>query len=175
MKDKIVKISLFLISLSLLLSACGDQVSTTEGWIDISPRVGCRAPDFSLDTTDGSAVKLSELRGQAVFITFWDTNCMYCRYEMPRIQKMHETYSSQGLLVLGINMQESLSEVVEYAERMHVNFPMLLDRDGKVSRSYLIIDKPHSFFIDRNGIIQNVTIGELSTEEMEERVQLVLK
>jgi cytochrome c biogenesis protein CcmG/thiol:disulfide interchange protein DsbE len=175
MKDKIVKISLFLISLSLLLSACGDQVSTTEGWIDISPRVGYRAPDFSLNTTDGSAVKLSDLRGKAVFITFWDTSCMYCRFEMPRLQHLHDAYTSQGLVVLGINMQESLSEVVEYAESLHLTFPMLLDRDGKVTRSYLVGSKPHSFFIDENGVIQDIYIGELSTEEMEDRVQLVLK
>jgi len=181
---------LFIFCLMFLMTSCTPEVSNPEPEVETSPapeasnpepevetspRVGYLAPDFQLASSDGSQIALKDLRGKAVFITFWDTSCLYCRYEMPRLQALHKKYSDQGLVVLGINMKDSLEEVLEYARTLHVEFPMLLDSDEKVARAYWVIDRPHAFFIDENGIITNVHIGELSTAAMEEQVQLVLK
>ena len=76
---------------------------------DIAPTKGAIAPDFTLDNLDGSPVHLIDLRGKAVFINFWMTECRYCQYEMPNIQKMHDTYASEGLVVLGVNVGDSQS------------------------------------------------------------------
>ena len=146
-----------------------------EQYVKAAPKVGCLAPDFSLKTLDGSTITLSDLRGKAVFINFWDFVCRYCQYEMPNIQYMHDTYSSQGLIVLGINNQNPQSVVTDYVRRMKMTFPVLLDSNGKVSKTYLVFAMPHSYFIDKEGLIQSIYIGELSRVEMEKRVQLVLK
>jgi len=64
--------------------------------------------------------------------------------------------------------------LIVYKDRMKLTFPVLLDADGKVSEAYLIQGKPQSYFVDKDGIIQNIYIGELSTAKMEERVLQIL-
>ena len=142
---------------------------------DISPITGSLAPDFTLNNLDGVPVRLTELRGKAVFINFWHTACRYCQYEMPNIQRMYDTYAEDGLVVLGVNVGNSQSDAADYARRLKISFPILLDRDEKVNNEYLVTGYPTSFFIDREGVIESIYIGELTREEMEKRVKQMLK
>ena len=52
--------------------------------------VGKPAPDFSLETTDGKKVTLSELKGDVVLVDFWATWCIPCRVSLPHIQHLSE-------------------------------------------------------------------------------------
>ena len=97
------------ISLLMALAACAGASSSAENQ-ETAPRVGALAPDFTLTALDGSSLKLSDLRGSAVFINFWGINCLYCRYEMPNIQKMQDVYGDDGLVVLGINVEDKASD-----------------------------------------------------------------
>ena len=174
MKNASLKYLPWFLWLLLLIISCTPQPAKPEEGPKESPHIGYLAPDFTLETDDGSSVTMSSLRGKSVFINFWDIACPYCRFEMPIIQRMHDTYSSQGLVVLSINIQNGKSDVIVYKDRMKLTFPVLLDADGKVSEAYLIQGKPQSYFIDKDGIIQNIYIGELSTAKMEERVLQIL-
>lgn len=175
MREKQMKISLLFLCLIFFQTACSSSVSNPNEDVGVFPKVGHLAPDFSLATLDGSMIKLNDLRGKAVFINFWSTICRYCQYEMPNIQYMHETYSNKGLIVLGVNIKDSEPNVSGYANRMKITFPILLDSNGKVSEDYLVMDIPYSYFIDKDGVIQSIYIGEMTRVEMEKQVQLVLK
>ena len=142
---------------------------------DIAPTMGAIAPDFTLNNLDGSPVHLNDLRGSAVFINFWATACRYCQYEMPNIQKMHDAYASEGLIVLGVNVGDSQSDAEGYARRLKITFPILLDSDEKINDAYLVTGYPTSFFVDREGIIKSVYIGEMTKVEMEKQVKQILK
>lgn len=113
---------------------------------DIAPIKGAIAPDFTLNNLDGSPVRLSDLRGQAVFVNFWHTERRYCQYEMPNIQKMHDKYASEGLVILGVNVGNSQQDAADYARRLKINFPILLDSDEKINDAYLVTGYPTSFF-----------------------------
>jgi peroxiredoxin len=156
------------ILLIILLSSC-----STER--DVAPVRGAIAPDFTLTNLEGDSVHLNDLRGSAVFINFWHTECRYCQYEMPNIQKMHDTYTDDGLVVLGVNVGNSQQDAVDYTKRLKITFPILLDSDEAVNGIYLVTGYPTSFFIDKEGIIQSIYIGELTREEMEKLVKQVLK
>jgi cytochrome c biogenesis protein CcmG, thiol:disulfide interchange protein DsbE len=175
MYEKRTEVSLLCFFLVIFHSACSGVVSSATQSLKTAPRVGCLAPDFSLTASDGSLVRLSDFRGSPLFVNFWDVKCMYCRYEMPRIQKMHQTYADQGLVVLGVNKEDSASDVQVYMDRMKLTYPMLLDSDGKVSDDYLIQGLPYSYFIDKDGVIRAIYIGEMTSAKMEEQVQLVLR
>ena len=142
---------------------------------EISPITGSLAPDFTLNNLDGSPVHLNDLRGQAVFINFWHTACRYCQYEMPNIQRMYDTYSGEGLVVLGVNVGNSQQDASDYAKRLKITFPILLDGDEAINNTYLVTGYPTSFFIDREGVIKSIYIGEMTGVEMEKQVKLVLK
>ncbi len=94
---------------------------------------------------------------------------------MPNIQKMQDVYGDDGLVVLGINEEDKASDAQTYIERLKLSFPILLDSDGKVAETYLVVNIPYSFFIDRDGVIQKIYIGEMKQAQMEEFVAQVLK
>ena len=133
---------------------------TTQGRAP-SPRVGFAAPDFSLDLLGGGRVTLSELRGKVVILNLWASWCPPCRAEMPALQRIYESNRLRGLEVLAVNttFQDSEAGAAEFAREFGLSFPVLLDRSGEVSRTYLLRALPTTFFIDRGGVIREVVLG----------------
>jgi cytochrome c biogenesis protein CcmG/thiol:disulfide interchange protein DsbE len=124
-----------------------------------APQVGFAAPDFTLETQDGGTISLADLRGQVVLVNFWATWCPPCRAEMPDIQQVYDRYREQGFTVLAVNQQEGGAQVAPFVDQMGLTFPILMDRDGSVSARYRVNGLPSTFFVDRAGIVQNVTLG----------------
>jgi peroxiredoxin len=123
------------------------------------PQEGYVAPDFTLEALDGSVITLSELRGRVVLINFWATWCPPCRAEMPAIQQVYEQYHEQGFEVLAVNLQEQDAQMLAFIEARGLTFPVLPDRDGRVSNTYRITSLPTTFFVGRSGVIQEIIIG----------------
>lgn len=124
-----------------------------------SPQVGFAAPDFSLETLDGETMSLSDLRGQAVLVNFWATWCPPCRQEMPAIQQLYEQYRDQDFTVLAVDLQESEAQVVAFTGQMGLTFPILIDPGGQVFSQYGVRALPSTFFVDPNGVIQEIALG----------------
>ncbi|HNQ96323.1 MAG TPA: TlpA disulfide reductase family protein, partial [Anaerolineales bacterium] len=95
----------------IFLSA--DKNAASFAGTTAAPHQGFLAPDFSLPTTDGETIRLSDLRGQAVLINLWATWCPPCRAEMPAIEKIYNEYKDRGFIVLAIDMtyQDDASEI----------------------------------------------------------------
>jgi peroxiredoxin len=143
----------------IFLSA--DRAGTSTAGEIPAPREGFLAPDFSLQTPEGETVTLSELRGQAVLVNLWATWCPPCRAEMPAIQKLYEEYKDQGFMVLAVNMtyQDNPQAVLPFTQENNLTFPILLEETGEMARKYELRSLPSSFFVNRNGTIQEVVIG----------------
>jgi len=151
--------------------------STTDGAIP-APREGFLAPDFTLQTLDGETVTLSDLRGQAVLINLWATWCPPCRAEMPAIQKLYAEYKDQGFEVMAVNMtyQDIPTAVLPFTQEHALTFPVLLDETGDVASKYELRSLPSSFFINRDGFIQEVVIGgPMSEALLRTRIESILK
>jgi cytochrome c biogenesis protein CcmG/thiol:disulfide interchange protein DsbE len=131
-----------------------------------SPQEGFLAPDFRLETIDGSAVTLSTLRGRIVVINLWASWCPPCRAEMPAFQAVYEDYNTQGLVVLGVNMtyQDSAVDASSFASELGLTFPIVLDPGGEAAAAYQMRALPTTFFIDERGIIRQVLVGGLLNE-----------
>jgi peroxiredoxin len=150
---------------------------STSGRIP-APREGFSAPDFSLMTPGGETITLRDLRGQAVLVNLWATWCPPCRAEMPAIQKLYDEYKDQGFVVLAVNMtyQDTPSEVLPFMKANNLSFPILLDETGGMAKSYELRSLPSSFFIDRNGMIQEVVIGgPMSEALLRTRIESILQ
>ncbi len=156
--------------------------STTGGAPPPSPREGFSAPGFSIELLDDAEVEtfvsLADYRGQVVMINFWATWCTPCRTEMPAIEKVYQEYKDQGFVVLGLNttFQDSEGEVRAFVNELGLNFPIILDRSGEVSREYQLRGLPSTFFVDRKGVIQSVVIGGPMNEALiQSTVETMLK
>jgi len=126
----------------------------------IAPQVGAIAPDFSLVTLDGESVRLSDFHGKPVILNFWATWCPPCREEMPALEEIWQQYGAGGVVVLGVDQGESTAVVERFIrENVDTSFPILMDSNHAVGNSYFVRSLPTTFFIDRNGFIQEIRIG----------------
>ncbi len=109
------------------------------------------APDFTLKSTGGNNLRLSEMRGQVVLVNFWASWCGPCRQEMPLLDDLHSKYSKLGFTVLGVNVDKSQAAADKILKDIPVTFPVLYDPEGTVSQQYNVSAMPTTIIIDRNG------------------------
>jgi peroxiredoxin len=150
----------FIMGVAWIVVSAADEAQTTSGQIP-SPRQGFLAPDFSLNTLEGQQITLSELQGDPIIVNLWASWCPPCRAEMPAIQKVYDQNQARGLQVLAVNMtyQDSETAAEAFVQEYELSFPVLLDMTGMVGNGYQMRALPSTYFIDREGIIQQVIIG----------------
>ncbi len=126
-----------------------------------SPREGFPAPGFTLASLDGGLTTLAEHQGKVVLVNLWASWCAPCRAEMPAIQKLYEANRERGFEVLAVNstFQDNEDDARAFVQNLNLTLPVLLDKDGSVSRRYLLRALPSTFIIDRKGIIRAVIVG----------------
>lgn len=118
------------------------------------------ATDFTLPGLDGKAVKLSAYKGKVVLLNFWATWCEPCRAEMPALQALAERLGPSRLAVVGVNYQESAARIERFVEAAALTFPVLLDRDGAVTRAWTRRIFPTSVLVGPDGRARQVIVGE---------------
>ena len=125
-----------------------------------APRTGFQAPDFQLSTEDGQSIHLAELQGKPIILNFWASWCLPCKAEMPALEKIHKRYADQ-VIVLGVNNTAGDHQPIasRFLRENAITFLKVWDLDGSVTSRYRVNALPTTFFLDRNGQIQNVIIG----------------
>lgn len=117
------------------------------------------APDFTLPARDGGKVSLDQLKGQVVMLNFWASWCGPCRQEMPLLDQMHKRYGPLGFTLLGVNVEASGEDAEQWLAQTPVSFPILFDRENKVSKLYDVNAMPSTVFIDRQGNVRYLHRG----------------
>ena len=159
------------VALLAALAACKPSASTQEGNAEAADStvvaadtattaddrgyivsVGQQAPDFTMTLTDGSQMRLSDLRGKVVMLQFTASWCGVCRKEMPFIEKdiwlKHK--SNPRFALYGIDRDEPLETVLSFAQQTGVTYPLALDPNGDI----------FALYADRKaGITRNVIIN----------------
>jgi peroxiredoxin len=148
------------IALALLLAGKGavakDHLFDAMGMTKVS---GQRAPDFTLSGVEGIQVSLQQYKGKVIFLNFWATWCIPCREEMPALEKLHQTYQGQDLVVLAIDHKESPDQVKAFFAKHSLSFPAVIDANGAVFRAYSVTGMPTTYLIGRDGNILARGIG----------------
>jgi peroxiredoxin len=125
------------------------------------------APGFALPSRSGDTVSLTNLKGQVVMLNFWASWCGPCRQEMPLLDQMHKRYSSLGFTLLGVNVEANTKDAERWLADTPVSFPVLFDRDSKVSKLYDVNAMPSTVFIDRKGNVRYLHRGYKPGDESE--------
>ncbi len=157
-------------------STTGGQLpaSTPGGQQELSGVIGVKVgnipPDFALVDLDGNTVTLSHLRGKTVVMNFWATWCPPCRAEMPALEALYQEYKDRDVLVLGVDVRESPDKVRPFIQKYGYSWIFVQDVSGAVSRTYGIRAIPTTFFIGKEGLIREVSIGAMSKDVMEAKL-----
>jgi cytochrome c biogenesis protein CcmG, thiol:disulfide interchange protein DsbE len=130
------------------------------------------APDIILKSLLGEKVRLSDLKGKPVMVNFWASWCGPCRLEIPLIEEAYQTYDSQ-MVVLAVNDDESKEIIRDFIEETGITFPILLDPGGRTAALYQVSGLPTTFFIDKEGIIRGVYMGNLSRSVLERNMRKI--
>jgi peroxiredoxin len=125
------------------------------------------APAFSLPSRSGDTVSLAQLKGKVVMLNFWASWCGPCRQEMPLLEQMHKRYSSLGFTLVGVNVDANSKDAEDWLGKTPVSFPVVFDRESKVSKLYDVNAMPSTVFIDRKGNVRYLHRGYKAGDEGE--------
>lgn len=154
----------FLMSMGILLAVGAGAWSLDLGALidkaGLQPlHSGTKIINFTLDDLGGQPVSLSSYHGKVVVLNFWATWCGPCRSEMPSLETLYKKYRDQGLVVVGVNLEESRSAVRQFAKQDKITFPVLLDSSGRVALAYGARSLPVTYVIDRAGDVTSGVLG----------------
>ncbi len=137
------------------------------------------APAFSLRDMDDKAHRLMDYRGKVIMLNFWATWCPPCRREMPSLEALYRKFKDQGLVVLAVNQWEDPDLVFAYMGQLSVfpTFPVVFDREEKVSEAYGVKGLPTTFLIDRKGQVVYRAVGgrDFAHPEVEQIIRTLLE
>ena len=125
------------------------------------------APGFTLASRAGQDVSLAQYKGNVVMINFWASWCGPCRQEMPLLESIYKKYNKMGFTLLGVNVEPDSQAANEWLKATPVSFPILYDKDSKVSKLYDVAGMPCTVIIDRGGKLRVLHRGYKPGDENE--------
>lgn len=134
--------------------------------VGVGLQVGNKLPSIALETLEGHIFDEKEMLGKKVLVNFWATWCGPCRMEMPDIIKFQKEHPD--LMVIGINIGESESEIRPFVEEYQMDFPILLDKTTELAEQFEILAIPTTYFLHSDGTIAEAVKGMITYNQMKE-------
>jgi len=116
--------------------------------------IGKPAPDLVARGLSGENVRISEHRGEVVVVSFWSGSCNTCRNQLEALDRIARTYSSAGLKVIGVNLDDDLVRAEKFARSQDVQFQLLISAPENTGRDYQVDRVPMMVFVDRAGVLR---------------------
>lgn len=135
--------------------------------------VGEPLPDFVLEDLDGDPVRLSDLRGRPVVLTFFASWCFPCQEELPVLEEAWRERRDEFTAV-AVSYDDLARDSRQFVEDLGVTFPVLLDVDDTVRDRYALRGIPQTFFVDEQGVLRDRVFGITTREALEEPLDALL-
>jgi peroxiredoxin len=129
-----------------------------------SPLIGHAAPDFTMRALSGGNLRLSEHRGDVVLVGFWTSWCGTCRAYLERLNRLHATYGTAGLVVVGVSLDDDARRAASLADAVGAKFPNVFDGRKDLGPTWRVGDVPMTVLVDRAGVVRHV-YGELQRRD----------
>jgi thiol-disulfide isomerase/thioredoxin len=122
----------------------------------------------------------ASLRGKVVLVDFWTYSCINCLRTLPYIKAWNEKYKDSGLVIIGVHTPEFAFEKDEANVRkavkdLGITYPVAMDNDYRIWRSFNNEYWPADYFIDATGHIRFHHFGEGAYEESEQQIRTLLE
>ena len=147
-----------LVLVGLVLPACAGGRASTE---DEKP-------------TTRLAAALRSMRGRPVVVNFWATWCEPCKVEMPRLVDAYKEHSDR-VGFLGVNVEDDAEAAAGFVKAYEIPFRSVADPKGEIRRDEKVLGLPVTQFYGSDGKLAYVHQGEIKTDELEEKIEDVLR
>ena len=138
------------------------------------PAEGTQAPAFTLASLSAPHWTLAGTRGHVVVVNFFATWCPPCRAETPDLVAAAKRYADKGVIFVGVDASENASLVSVFVKSKGIRYPIVLDSNDVVSKTYDVRAIPTTYILDRNGIIRYRQVDELSESVLSGALDAVL-
>ena len=171
---------LLMVTLFLLLAACGSEMNSPEqkgrpsGAAVPAGELGSILPDFKIRDITGREVSSSAWRGKVVLVDFWASWCQPCKVEMPGYQELQDRYGPRGLIVIGIALDTNSAAVAGFAKKLGVRYVLVLNSPELQQKFGGILGLPTTMLFDRNGVLRDKVIGFQYKDKAESAVRALL-
>ncbi len=129
------------------------------------------APELAGPTLDRKRFDLAEQRGQVVLVNVWASWCGPCRTEYPVLVAAAEGLGPRGLVVVGINTQDSRDKAQAFLQELGgAAYPSVSDDDGTHAINWGTFGVPETFLVDRDGTVRTRLAGEVTAEWIDQNV-----
>jgi cytochrome c biogenesis protein CcmG/thiol:disulfide interchange protein DsbE len=133
------------------------------------------APNFTLPNLSGGGnLSLAALRGKAVVLNFWASDCGPCKQEMPRLEAGSRKWSSSPVAFVGVDIVDSRSAGRAFVASHGVTYVNVFDQVGKLQGPYGLLYTPTTFFVDRRGRIVKRVLGPVSAAVLDAEIRHAL-
>ncbi len=133
---------------------------------DLFSRFGVRpiqpsapASNFTLPDLAGGEASLSDYYGSWVVLTFFATWCGPCRTELPTLERLHRERASDGVIVLGVSIDDPGAPLQDFVRQLQLSFPILWDKTQQVGATYRASSIPISYLVSPQGQLVAVSRG----------------
>jgi len=117
---------------------------------ELRPWTAGATPSLALQDLKGGQHSLEAYKGRVVLVNFWATWCEPCRAEMPSMERLRKSLDGRPFEVLAVNLAEPRSRIEKFLQQVPLGFPILLDRDRSVAKSWNVSALPTTFILDHN-------------------------
>ncbi len=128
------------------------------------------APALQMVNQSGEPVSLDDYLGQVLLLNMWATWCPGCVAEMPELEAYYQAHQAEGLLVIGLNAEDSAADIEAFNQKMGLSLPHWLDVNNSLYSAFNNNHLPSSYVVDRAGVVRLAWYGPISIEVLEEFV-----
>jgi thiol-disulfide isomerase/thioredoxin len=134
---------------------------------------GKPAPAIVGTTLEGAPFDLAGLRGRPVIVNFWGPSCVPCRDEFPLFLAKLEEHAPDGLTIVGVLMFDPPAPALDFVRELGATWQTVDDPEGRIRGAYRAVARPQSYFIDGDGILRAIQVGEVTDERFEQHYALI--
>ncbi|MEA2674709.1 MAG: cytochrome c biosis protein CcmG, thiol:disulfide interchange protein DsbE [Chloroflexota bacterium] len=135
--------------------------------------LGSAAPAVAGTTLDGAPFDLSSLRGHPVLVNFWGPSCVPCRDEFPLFKAKLTQHAADGLTIVGVLMYDAPAPARDFISQYGASWPTVDDPTGAIRTAYRVAARPQTYFIDRQGVLRAIQVGQVTEAEFEREYALI--
>jgi cytochrome c biogenesis protein CcmG/thiol:disulfide interchange protein DsbE len=133
--------------------------------------VGEPVPDRKLSTLEGNGSgEIADYRGRWVLVNLWASWCEPCRHEAPVLEGLWKRRRTDGVTVLGINVQDNSDDATAFVREYHLTYPQLRSVGDERSKAFGSTGVPENFLVDPEGRLALIWRGPVDDRFLREEV-----